>query len=124
MNRFCGPAQWFGRTARAETTVGGQIVRPGQRVVYLTQSANRDPREFDNPDSFQWNRSIPRTLAFGLGQYFCIGVHVARLEERIILDEFLTRVSDYEIDVDAAIRRPSSFQLGFVELPVIVRATA
>jgi cytochrome P450 len=124
MNRFCGPAQWFGRTARVATTVGGQLVRPGQRVVYLTQSANRDPREFDNPDSFQWNRPIPRTLAFGLGQHFCIGVHVARLEERIILEEFLARVTDYEVDVAAAVQRPSSFQLGYVELPVVIKATA
>ncbi|QNG39466.1 cytochrome P450 [Geodermatophilaceae bacterium NBWT11] len=126
MNRYCGPAQWFGRTARVETTVAGQVVRPGQRVVYLTQSANRDPREFDRPDDFVWNRSIPRTLAFGRGQHFCVGIHVARLEERILLEEFLTRVTDYEVDVDvdAAVRKPSSFQWGFSHLPVVVTGTA
>lgn len=124
MNRFCGPAQWFGRTARVETIVAGQVVRPGQRVVYLTQSANRDPREFTEPDRFVWNRPIPRTLAFGRGQHFCVGVHVARLEERIILEEFLSRVTDYEIVADDAVRRPSSFQWGYGHLPVIVKGVA
>jgi cytochrome P450 len=123
MNRFCGPAQWFGRTARTETTVAGQVVRPGQRVVYLTQAANRDPREFERPDEFVWNRPIPRTLAFGRGQHFCVGIHLARLEERIILEEFLSRVGEYEIDADEAVRKPSSFQWGYSHLPVIVRAT-
>ncbi|WP_216913234.1 cytochrome P450 [Nocardia noduli] len=123
MNRFCGPAQWFGRTAREETTVAGQIVEPGQRVVYLTQSANRDPREFDNPDDFRWNRHIPRTLAFGYGQHFCVGVHLARLEERIILQEFLSRVDDYEIDVTEATRAPATFQWGYSHMPVVVKSS-
>jgi cytochrome P450 len=120
MLRFCGPAQWFGRTCRTETTVAGQRVRPGQRVIYLTQSANRDPREFADPEEFSWNRPIPRTLAFGLGQHFCIGVHVARLEGRIMLEEFLGRVDGYEIDLDGAVRHPSSFQWGYNVMPVTI----
>jgi cytochrome P450 len=124
MNRFCGPAQWFGRTCRTETTVAGQRVLPGQRVVYLTQSANRDPREFESPDEFRWNRPIPRTLAFGMGQHFCIGVHVARLEGRILLEEFLSRVPDYEIDLEHAVRYPSSFQWGYNFMPVVIKPTA
>jgi cytochrome P450 len=124
MNRFCGPAQWFGRTCRKETTVAGQRVRPGQRVIYLAQSANRDPREFDHPDEFRWNRPIPRTLAFGFGQHFCIGVHVARLEGRIMLEEFLGRVTDYEIDLENAVRLPSSFQWGYNVMPAVIKQTA
>jgi cytochrome P450 len=123
MLRYCGPAQWFGRTCRRETTVAGQRVLPGQRVIYLTQSANRDPREFTDPEEFIWNRPIPRTLAFGLGQHFCIGVHVARLEGRIMLEEFLGRVTSYEIDPDQAVRHPSSFQWGYNALPVTITAT-
>jgi cytochrome P450 len=92
-----------------------------QPVVYLTQSANRDPREFDDPDQFRWNRPVPRTLAFGLGQHFCIGLHVARLEGRVMLEEFLGRVSEYEIELDDAVRHPSSFQWGYNAMPVRVR---
>jgi cytochrome P450 len=120
MLRFCGPAQWFGRTCRKETTIAGQRIQPGQRVVYLTQSANRDPREFTDPDQFRWDRPIPRTLAFGLGQHFCIGLHVARLEGRVMLEEFLGRVDDYDIDLASAVRRPSSFQWGYNVMPVVV----
>ena len=122
MLRFCGPAQWFARTCRTESVVAGQVVKPGQRVAYLTQSANRDPREFgEDAAEFRWDRPIPRTLAFGRGQHFCIGVHVARLELRIMLEEVLTRVSDFAIDVEGAVRAPSSFQWGYGVVPVVVR---
>lgn len=120
MFRYCGPAQWFLRTVRRTATVAGQPVRPGQRVLALIQSANRDEREFDAPDEFRWNREIPRTLAFGHGPHFCIGVHLARMEGRVVLEEWFRRVPAYEIDVDRAVRRDSSFQWGWGEIPVRV----
>jgi len=124
MNRFCGPAQWFGRTALRDTMLAGQEVKTGQRVVYLLQSAARDPREYgDDASAFRWNREIKRSLAFGRGQHFCIGVHLARLEGRILLEEFLSRVTDYEIDEANAVRLPSSFQWGFNVLPVTINQT-
>jgi cytochrome P450 len=124
MIRFCGPAQWFGRTAYKPVVVAGQEVKPGQRVIYLIQSAGRDPREFEQPDEFIWDRPIPRTLGFGLGQHFCIGVHLARVEGRVVIEEFLRRVADYEIDEAAAVRLPSSFQWGYNQLPVIIKQLA
>jgi cytochrome P450 len=122
MIRFCGPAQWFMRTAAKPTAIAGVPIRPGQRVIWLTQSAGRDPREFENPDEFIWNRPIPRTLAFGLGQRFCIGIHLARLEGRILVEEFLGRVADYDCDLDHAVRLPSSFQWGYNVLPVVIKS--
>jgi cytochrome P450 len=104
--------------------IAGQEIKPGQRVIYLAQSAARDEREFEAPNEFIWNRPIPRSLAFGRGQHFCIGVHVARLEGAILLEEFLRRVADYEIDEAAAVRLPSSFQWGYNLLPVIIKALA
>jgi cytochrome P450 len=89
-------------------------------VILLIQSAGHDPREFDDPDEFLWNRPIQRNLAFGFGQHFCIGIHVANLEGRILLEEFLARVDSYEIDEANAVRPPSSFQWGWSTLPVIV----
>jgi cytochrome P450 len=108
------------RTARKETVIAGVTVRPGQRVAWLAQSAGRDPREFPDPDEFRWDRPIRRTLAFGLGQHYCVGVHLARLEGRVLLEEFLGRVTGYEVDLDAAVRYPSSFQWGFNQLPVVI----
>jgi cytochrome P450 len=121
MTRYCGPAQWFTRQVRKPVVIGGQELKVGQRVILLMQSAARDPREFEAPDEFRWDRNAPRDLAFSFGQHYCIGVHVAKLEGRILLEEFLSRVRDYEIDEGGLVRLPSSFQWGYSNVPVIIK---
>ncbi len=120
MIRYCAPAQWFARTARRPFTLHDITIQPGQRIITLLASANRDEREYDDADEFIWNRPIERLLAFGRGQHFCLGVHLARLEIGIMVTEWLKRVPDYRIDVEAASRPPSSFQWGWNNLPVEV----
>jgi cytochrome P450 len=120
MIRFCAPAQWFARTARKPFSIHGETIEPGQRVITLLASANRDEREYPEPDEFIWNRPIRRSLAFGRGQHFCIGYHLARLEVAVLLAEWLRRVPDFAIRGDAATRLPSSFQWGWNKIPVEV----
>jgi cytochrome P450 len=120
MVRFCAPAQWFARTARKPFAIHGQRIRPGQRVITLLASANRDEREYPEPDEFIWNRPVARSLAFGRGQHFCIGYHLARLEVAVLAEEWLRRVDDFAIRADDATRLPSSFQWGFNNIPVEV----
>lgn len=120
MIRFCAPAQWFARTARKPFTIHGQTIKPGQRVITLLASANRDEREYPDPDEFIWNRPNRRSLAFGRGQHFCIGYHLARLEIDVLLGEWLRRVPEYAIQGAAATRLPSSFQWGWNNIPVEV----
>ena len=120
MIRFCAPAQWFARTAHKDVTIAGQRIGKGQRVIVLFGSAARDETEFDEPDRFIWNRTIERVLSFGIGQHYCIGVHIARLELRILVDSFLRRVPRYSFDMDNAVRLPSSFQWGWNSLPVVI----
>jgi len=120
MIRYCAPAQWFARTARKPYTIHDKTIRPGQRIITLLASANRDEREYPDPDEFVWNRPIKRSLAFGRGQHFCIGYHLARLEIDVLLTEWLRRVPDYAIQSDAATRFPSSFQWGWNNIPVEV----
>jgi cytochrome P450 len=120
MIRFCAPAQWFVRTVHKPVTIAGQLLSPGQRVMLLYGSAARDEREFDNADEFIWNRKIDRVLSFGLGQHFCMGIHVARLELRILIEEFLRRVPNFHFDMMHAVRQPSSFQWGWNQLPVVI----
>lgn len=120
MIRFCAPAQWFVRTAHKGVTVAGHDIKVGQRVMVLFGSAARDENEFEAPDEFIWNRDIKRQLAFGYGQHFCIGVHLARVELRILVQEFLRRVPAYSFDMERAVRLPSSFQWGWNKLPVIL----
>jgi cytochrome P450 len=120
MIRFCAPAQWFARTVRRPFTLHDTTIAPGQRIISLMASANRDEREYAEPDQFIWNRPIPRLLAFGRGQHFCLGAHLARLEIAIMVTEWLKRVPDFRVDTDAAWRPPSSFQWGWNNLPVDV----
>jgi cytochrome P450 len=120
MIRYCAPAQWFARTVRKPFTVHDTTISPGQRIITLLASANRDEREYPNPEDFQWNRRIERLLAFGRGQHFCLGVHLARLEITIMVTEWLKRVGTYRIISEGASRPPSSFQWGWNSLPVEV----
>ena len=119
--RFSAPAQYTFRTAHRDVEVAGQTVRAGQRVACLLHSASRDEREFENPEAFIWNRPIPRVISFGLGQHHCIGKHLALLEVRTLIREFLLRVKDFEVVMAEAVRNPSCFQRGWIKLPVIVR---
>jgi cytochrome P450 len=89
-------------------------------VIALFGSAARDPREYPEPDRFVWNRRIERVLSFGTGQHYCIGIHLARLELRILVETFLRRVERYSFAMERAVRLPSSFQWGWNELPVVI----
>lgn len=118
--RYCAPAQWFARTLRRPYTIHGTTIRPGQRIITVLASAARDEREYPDPDEFIWDRPIPRLLAFGRGQHFCLGVHLARLEITIMIQEWLKRVADFRVEAESASRPPSSFQWGWNSIPVQV----
>jgi cytochrome P450 len=120
MIRYCAPAQWFARTLRRPFTIHDTTIRPGQRIITLLGSAARDEREYHDADAFVWDRPIERLLAFGRGQHFCLGVHLARLEIAIMATEWLKRVPDFHVDSSAAWRPPSSFQWGWNNVPVRV----
>jgi cytochrome P450 len=120
MLRYCAPAQWFGRTAKHPVEVAGALVEPGQRVFLLIASANRDPREFDDPEALVWNRKARRLLSFGVGPHFCVGIHLARLEGQIMLRELLSAVPGFSIDQQAGRWASSEFQTGWLSLPLVV----
>ncbi len=120
MLRFSAPAQWFGRTVCKQTTLAGVTLLPGQRVILLIAAANRDPREFDNPDAFIWNRQARRMLSFGIGPHFCIGIHLARMEGQLMLRDFVKAFPRFQIDEAAGAKPASEFQVGWTSLPVRV----
>lgn len=120
MLRFNAPAQWFGRTVKKPVTLGGVDLEPGQRVILNIASANRDQREFDQPDEFQWNRKARRLLSFGVGPHFCIGIHLARLEGQVMLREFLSSVKSYTVHPEDGHWPVSQFQIGWTSLPVTI----
>jgi cytochrome P450 len=118
--RFCAPAQYTFRTAHRDVTIAGRHVKAGQRVASMLYSASRDDRELENPDEFLWNRRIPRVISFGLGQHHCIGKHLAMLEVRTLIHEFLSQVNSVEFLLEEAGRNAGYFQRGWISLPVIV----
>ena len=120
MIRFCAPAQWFMRTVMKPVTIAGQDLKPGQRAFFMVASSSRDEAEFKHADQFIWDRPIHRTLAFGYGMHFCIGVHMARMEVRVMVEEFLRRVPRFHFDMSNAVRLPSSFQWGWNSLEVVI----
>jgi cytochrome P450 len=120
MIRFCAPAQYTFRTAHRDVVVAGQTVRAGQRVCAMLNSASRDEREFPDPDAFVWNRQIPRVLSFGMGQHHCIGKHLALMEIRIMVREFLSRVAAVDFHPEMGGRNTGYFQRGWTSLPVVI----
>jgi len=116
--RYLMPTQFLCRVVSKEVQIRDQTLRPGQPLLFLYPAANRDPREFRNPDLFDIHRPIPRLLSFGQGQHSCIGIHVAKMEGKVCLEETLRRVPEYEVDMDRAERLVTDFVQGFAKLPL------
>ena len=112
------PTQFQGRTVTKAFTIDGHRLEPGQRVCLLFASANRDPREFAEPDRYIVDRRPKRMVGFGHGTHVCLGLHLARMEARVALQEFLDVVPDYEIDFDEARYARTEYVRGWLRLPV------
>ncbi len=116
--RYDMPTQYLCRTVAKEITLHGQRLTPGQGVLMLYPSGNRDPREFTEPDVFDIARKSPRILSFGAGQHACLGTHAARLEGKLCLEAILAAAPEYEVDLAGARRFNTEFVQGFEALPV------
>jgi cytochrome P450 len=113
------PTLMLGASAEVDTEIcDGTKVRAGQKIMNLWASANRDEREFADPDRFDIHRRAPRIVSFNPGRHICLGIHVAQLEGRVMLQELLARIPDYEVDEDRAVRLRSEMFRGFQCLPI------
>ncbi|ALR13440.1 hypothetical protein MYCSP_20800 [Mycobacteroides saopaulense] len=95
--RFSSPIQNFYRTAAQDYCVGDAIIPAGARVALLWGAANRDPREFDEPDRFLAARPVGQHVAFGSGVHLCLGAGLARMEGQAVLRELVRRVDRIDI---------------------------
>jgi cytochrome P450 len=87
------------RYATSDTRLGAAWIRAGEQVTVSIAGANRDPRIFTDPDTFQIRRpNATRQLAFAHGPHFCLGAHLARLEARIALETLLTLLPRVRLD--------------------------
>ena len=94
--RYDNPLHYFRRTAMADTVLAGTKVAAGDKVAMIYTSANRDETVFAEPERFDARRQPNPHLAFGIGEHFCLGSHLARLEARVFFEELLQRFSVIE----------------------------
>ena len=87
------------RYAREDVTLGGVTIPRGAMVYAVIASANRDERQFPNPEALDITREPNKHLAFGLGAHFCLGAPLARLEGQIAINTLLHRVPDLRLAV-------------------------
>jgi cholest-4-en-3-one 26-monooxygenase len=116
--RWATPVTAFQRTAKADTTLGGQEIKKGQRVGLFYRSANFDEDVFDSPETFDITRSPNPHVGFGgTGAHYCVGANLARLEIDLIFNAIadampsITRIGDAE-------RLRSGWLNGIKRLPV------
>jgi cytochrome P450 len=95
--RYRSPAQLMFRGTRTDVELHGQVIPAGKLVLPVIGSANRDPRQFKDPDRFDIARNPNPHIAFGHGIHFCLGAALARLESRVALSDLLERMQGFEL---------------------------
>lgn len=97
MVRWTTPVMQFMRIAKTDIEVGDQMVRAGQGVTLYYPSGNRDEEVFDDPFSFRIDRDPNPHLGWGVGEHYCLGASLARMEIRVLLEELVPRLQHAEL---------------------------
>jgi cytochrome P450 len=115
--RWSTPIIHFARTATQDYEIGGKTILEGQSVALFYPSANRDEEVFKDPFSFRVDRHPNHHLGFGIGEHFCAGSHLARLEMDVAYRHLLPRIE--EIELAGPVERLRSTLVGGVKhLPI------
>jgi cytochrome P450 len=117
--RFEAPVQTFFRTTTRAVDVAGVHLGDGEKVLLFLAAANRDPRRWDRPDTFDVSRRAAGHMTFGTGIHGCVGQAVARLETEVILTALARRVASFELTAEPE-RRLNNTLRGFDTLPLRV----
>lgn len=120
--RYQTPLMHMRRIATADTTLNGQHIKKGDKVVMWYVSGNRDPDKIENPDQFIIDRTNPRNhLSFGFGIHRCMGNRLGEMQLRILWEEIMQRFSMVEV-VEEPTRLKSNFVHGITRMPVRLHA--
>jgi cytochrome P450 len=123
--RFFTPLQALARTVTRETSLCGQRLHPGDRVLLSFAAANRDRSVFASPGEVRLDRRPNRHAAFGFGFHHCLGADLARLQFAVMLGAVLERMPDYAVDPASAERYPSiGIANGYVAMPATFAPSA
>jgi hypothetical protein len=118
--RFVTPVNHMVRTANRDYELRGQKIRSGDRLVLFYASANRDEDVFEAPSELRLDRHPNRHLAFGVGEHFCMGAHLARKTSGAIFRELVTRLESVEL-AGTPERTASNLVPGLKHLPIRYR---
>jgi cytochrome P450 len=118
--RYEAPSPVQARYVTRDVELHGTKLEEGSALLLLNGAANRDERQFEDPDRLDVRREDVRHLSFGYGIHFCLGASLARLEARVALDEVLSRWPDWEIDHAKAAMAHTSTVRGWKSLPARV----
>jgi cytochrome P450 len=120
--RYDGPSGALARVVADDVEFGGRRLGRGQRVFAFMNSANRDPAQFADAETFDLGRSPNPHLTFGHGIHFCLGAPLARFEAQIALRRVAERFPDIRLADDAPPAWHDSLILrGVKSLPVVLR---
>ena len=115
--RWTSPIIHFGRTATEDYPLRDKVIREGDSVGLYYPSANRDEEVFEDPWTFRIDRRPNRHIGFGVGEHFCLGAHLARLEMEVAYRHLLPRIEEIELTGPVA-RLHSSLVGGVKRLPI------
>ena len=118
--RWSSPVNYMKRVVGEDVEYRGTKLRKGDNLVLFYASANRDEALFDDPFSFRVDRAPNPHLAFGIGEHFCLGAHLARRSQRALLAELVRRIDAVELAAEPE-RIHSSFVVGLKRLPLRYR---
>jgi cytochrome P450 len=100
--RWEAPLLSFARTCTRDTTIADQPIAAGTHINLCVHAANHDPSRWDHPDEFDIFRPEQGHMAFGQGNHICLGIHFARMELRVALEEILDELPNLRLDPDAS----------------------
>lgn len=115
--RWANPLHYFRRTATADTVLHDVPIAAGDKVAMYYTSANRDDAVFTEPQVFDIHRAPNPHLSFGIGEHFCLGVHLARLEGKVFFTELLAAFDTIEL-TGPPVRLRSNLNNSYKRLPV------
>ncbi|MBL7487573.1 cytochrome P450 [Frankia sp. AgB1.9] len=123
--RWVSPILNMRRTATVDHELHGQPIKSGDQLLLLYGAANRDEREFTAPELLDVTREHNHHLAFGFGTHVCLGAHLARLEIRVMFEELLRRMPDWEVvDPAESTIMPSTFGRAYDQVRIRFTPTA
>lgn len=121
--RFVSPVQTFFRTVNEDTEVSGVALPEGSKVLMFLAAANRDPRHWEDPDTFDIDRSTSGHVGFGFGVHSCVGQIMARLEGECLLGALAHRVERIEVSGKPELQLNNTLR-GWDRLPLRLTASS